>query len=338
MSEQKKDKMSEGIKSEINKQRKEQGQKGIGEYTEAPGGGTPKQDGGGRGAMKGQFEVVDSKEEADAIRAKNPNAKIRYNQPRNEDGQFTYNSANAKPLSTKNSRGYTDLPFLAGVDLTFITKGSTFQYENEKGQLSRIISSIDMTADELATACRVYFKHEGGFLGVVGTAITKKGSTSKVEKTGATGKTGEVDLSKKSQNTQDAVNAASQNKDVAGLQAEDVARKAAFAKHLQKQQNKQAQTSQPVRPSQPTQPRQTVGAGASASQPAQTNQPVQQPTQQSQPAPQTNKVNFSTLQNSAQNMLNQYLASKNGNAGKVNQGVSSQGKQNLMNKWLKKKQ
>ena len=131
---QKKDKMSEGIKAEINKQRHEQGQKGIGEYGEAAGGGTPAKPGQrGRGSMGGDFEVVNSKKEADEIRKDDPDAIIRYNQPRDENGQFTYNSANGKGLSTKNSRGHTKPPFLAGVDLTFIKKGSTFKYTNENG-------------------------------------------------------------------------------------------------------------------------------------------------------------------------------------------------------------
>ena len=256
MAEQKKDKMSEGIKSEINKQRKDQGQKGIGEYTEAPGGGTPAS-GGGRGAMKGQFEVVNSKEEADAIREKNPNAKIRYNQPRNEDGQFTYNSANGKGLSTETSRGHTKPPFLTGVDLTFIKKGSTFQFQ-EGENFKRIISTIDLSAEELVNSCKVYFETEGGFLGVIGTAITKKGSKSKIEKTGAVGKTGEIDLSTKSQTTQKEAEEAASKKDVAGLEAQKKASEEAvskkFAKHLKKQPS---QTVQSVKTTQP------VGVGAS---------------------------------------------------------------------------
>lgn len=211
-----KDKMSEAIKSEINKQRSEQGQKGIGEYNEAPGGGTPVK-GGGRGAMNGDFEVVNSKEEADKIRKEDPDAVIRYNQPRNDDGTFGHNSANGKPLSTKYSRGKKAPAFLNNVDLTFIKKGSTFQYKNEVGKLERVISSIDMTADELKAACTVYFKTEGGFLGVIGTAVTKKGSPNKVEKTGVTGKTGEKDTSEFAQSTQGALDAAAKKKDQAVL-------------------------------------------------------------------------------------------------------------------------
>lgn len=335
-----KDKISESIKSEINKQRHDQGEQGIGEYSEAPGGGTPAS-GGGRGAMKGQFEVVNSKEEAEAIKEKNPNAKIRYNQPRDENGQFTYNSANGKGISTKHSRGYTKPPFLAGVDLTFIKKGSTFQYKDENGKLTRVISSIDMTADELVNACKVYFETEGGFLGVIGTGITKKGSPSKVEKTGVEGKTGETDLTTKSQNTQNAVNQAAQNKDTVGLVKQDAISKANKAKNqFIKNLNKVGSgtgTGTNTGSTNGTKVGAGVGVGANVNtQPTQTNtQNVGTNTQKPQ---QNNTVNLSSLQNSMQNMMQQYLSSKKGDSNKVNQGVSQQGKQNLMNKWLNKKQ
>lgn len=220
---QKKDKMSEGMKAEINKQRKEQGKKSFGEYYEAPGGGTPAE-GGGRGAMKKNFVVADSPEDPIAIEAKNKGQAVRYNQPRDEDGQFTYNSANGKGLSTKYSRGFTEPPFLDGVDLTFIKKGSVLKYEtgekDEEGNpvTRRIISSIDMTREELVNACKVYFKTEGGFLGVIGTAVTKKGASSKQEREAGLGKIGETDISAKSQSTQDEIEAASKNKDETALQ------------------------------------------------------------------------------------------------------------------------
>lgn len=337
-----KDKMSKGIQSEIDRQNKNQGKKTIGEYNEAPGGGTPAK-GGGRGAMKGDFEVVNSKEEADKIREQDPNAKIRYNQPRAEDGTFAHNSANGKPLSTKYSRGKHEPVFLNGVDLTFIKKGSTFQYKNEQGNLERIISSIDMTKDDLISACSVYFKHEGGFLGVIGTAVTKKGAQSKVEKTGVTGKTGDKDVSKMSANTQNDLAAAALNKDQASLDEQTKIRKGpqppsggAVAKP------NTPPSSSAVNPQQAT-----AGAGANANS-NQTQQPVtsgtsasQTPTSQTTQNPGGNNVNLSSLQNVAQDMLKQYLASKNngnngGNAQNVNKGISQQGKTNLMNKWLKK--
>ena len=271
-----KDKMSEGMKAEINKQRKDQGQKGIGEYTEDVGGGTPGT--GGRGGMHGNFVVAEDPEDPIAIEAKEKGQKVRYKQPRDENGQFTYNSANAKGLSTETSRGHTKPPFLAGVDLTFIKEGSTFQYE-ENGDTTRIISSIDMTAEELVNACKVYFKHEGGFLGVIGTAVTKKGSPSKVEKTGALGKTGEVDLSTKAQSTQNAVNAAAQNKDVAGLEAQKKASEEALAKKFAKNLKKSGTGQQQIQTPKINE-NETIGAGVGSLN----NQPkVQTPPQQQKP-------------------------------------------------------
>lgn len=277
----KKDKMSEGMKAEINKQRKEQGQKGIGEYEEAPGGGSPGT--GGRGGMHKNFVVADSPEDPIAIEAKKKGQKVRYNQPRNEDGQFTYNSANSKGLSTETSRGHTKPPFLAGVDLTFIKKGSTFQYE-EDDVTKRIISSIDMTAEELVNACKVYFKTEGGFLGVIGTAITKKGSPSKVEKTGITGKTGETDLSTKSQSTQNAIEEASKKKDVTGLNSQKVSSQNLIGKYLSKKYN------QGVKKQSIPSSNSTVGAGSGATVSNKPVTPVQPKPQQPQKPLNTTKI------------------------------------------------
>ena len=241
------DSMSEGLKAEINKQRKEQGQKGIGEYAENAGGGTPGT--GKRGGMHSDhtsnpetrnFLVFDSPDDPLAQEAKDEGIAVRYDQPRKENGQFTYNSANAKGLSTKTSRGYTDPPFLEGVNLTFITKGSTFKYEKEineyekdengnvvadekgnpvhKTKTKRVISTIDMTSQQLVNSCKVYFKTEGGFLGVIGTGITKKGRQSKQEEQAELGKTGETDLSTKSQSTQQEAQQAEQNKKTSDLE------------------------------------------------------------------------------------------------------------------------
>lgn len=246
----KKDKMSEGMKAEINKQRKEQGQKGIGEYEEAPGGGSPGT--GGRGGMHKNFVVADSPEDPVAIEAKKKGQKVRYNQPRNEDGQFTYNSANAKGLSTKNSRGHTDPPFLAGVDLTFIKKGNVLKYEREDGKLRRVISTIDMTPQELVNACKVYFKTEGGFLGVIGTGITKKGASSKQERETKEGIAGQTDLSTKSESTQKEAQEASENK-----KTEDLARQKELSRFMALLKKKDPEAQIGTRS-------ETVGAGAGA--------------------------------------------------------------------------
>ena len=285
-----KDKMSEGMKAEINKQRHEQKQKGIGEYEENTGGGTPGT--GGRGGMHKNFVVAEDPEDPIAIEAKEKGQKVRYKQPRDENGQFTYNSANAKGLSTKTSRGHTKPPFLAGVDLTFIKKGSTFQYE-ENGDTTRIISSIDMTAEELVNSCKVYFKHEGGFLGVIGTAVTKKGSPSKIEKTGVLGKTGEVDLGAKAQSTQNAVNAASQNKDVAGLEAQKKASEEASAANLKAKYNKGAEKVFAKKKQQTVPSSSTVGVGSgmgTSNKPVTPVQPKPQTPQQPQKPLNTTKI------------------------------------------------
>ena len=139
----------------------------IGTYQEAPGGGTPAS-GGGRGAMKKNFKVVDSKEEADAIRKNDPDAKIRYNQPRDEDGQFTYNSANAKELVYGPSRGYTVPPFLRGVKLTYVEKGSTLKVKDPEDmrRMTYLLSTINMSPEDIIMKCREYVKEEKGFLGM----------------------------------------------------------------------------------------------------------------------------------------------------------------------------
>lgn len=188
----------------------------IGTYQEAPGGGTPSK-GGGRGAMKKDFKVVDSKEEADAIRRSNPDAKIRYNQPRDEDGQFTYNSSNAKELVYGPSRGYTVPPFLRGVELTFVEKGSTLKVKDPKDmrKWTTMLSTINMSPEDMMIKCREYIKSEGGFLGMgEGSAVAKKGRKSeaeKAQKTEGVVKQDKKDVNKLSQSTQDEIVAA-QNK------------------------------------------------------------------------------------------------------------------------------
>lgn len=135
-------------------QKKNDGEKSstaIGTYNEAPGGGTPKS-GGGRGAMKKDFVVVDSKEEADAIKADNPKAKIRYNQPRDAEGKFTYNSANNKPLVDGPSRGETIPPFLIGSKLLYaIKKDSKVSHEGKV-----YWTGLDMSYDEFIRECQEF--------------------------------------------------------------------------------------------------------------------------------------------------------------------------------------
>lgn len=211
-----KDKMTKAIDAEIQKQ----GGKARGTYGENAGGGTPGT--GGRGGMHSDgsskaetrdFIVADSKDDPVAQKAKDAGIPVRYAQPRDENGQFTYNSANNRGLSTKYSRGHTLPPFLKGVDLTFIKKGSEFQYTDENGKLVRVIASIDMTPEEFKNACKKYLETEGGFAAIVGTAITKHGAPSKTAKTGIEGKVGDLDVSKLRESTQEKLDNASQLKD-----------------------------------------------------------------------------------------------------------------------------
>lgn len=211
-----KDKMTKAIDAEAQKQ----GAKARGTYTENAGGGTPGT--GGRGGMHSDgtskaetrdFILADSKDDPVAQEAKDAGIPVRYAQPRDENGQFTYNSANNRGLSTKYSRGHTLPPFLQGVNLTFIKKGSEFQYTDADGKIKRVISSIDMTPEELISACKKYLETEGGFAAIVGTAITKKGAPSKAAKQIPSGKLGDLDVSTLAQSTQDNLSKVSQNKD-----------------------------------------------------------------------------------------------------------------------------
>ena len=212
-----KDKMAKAIDAEIEKQ----GGNTRGTYGENAGGGTPGT--GKRGGMHSDkkssnkesrdFIVADSPEDPIAIQAKEQGIPVRYSQPRDEDGQFTYNSANNRKLSTNYSRGHTLPPFLQGVYLTFIKKGSEFQYTDENGKLVRVISSIDMTPEELANTCKKYLETEGGFAAIVGTAITKHGRPSNAAKSIPEGKIKDLDVTTLAQSTQDNLNRVSQNKD-----------------------------------------------------------------------------------------------------------------------------
>lgn len=150
---------------------KKQAQK-IGTYQEAPGGGTAV-DGGGRGAMKKNFKVVNSKEEADAIREENPKAVIRYNQPRDEDGRFTYNSANGKPIQEDKSRGVTVPPFLRGAKMVFATKKRGIVSEGTTWNFN-----INMTAGELTSKFQDIFRAKNA----ADSVERKKGRKSNVEK------------------------------------------------------------------------------------------------------------------------------------------------------------
>lgn len=133
----------------------------IGTYDEAPGGGTP--------LAKG--EKAPSDEWVAAHRKM---------QPRDENGQFTYNAANAKPLEYGPSRGKTLPPFLEGVKLTYaINKKSVFIGEDDK----RYLAGVEMTRAEIIDNFKNWKEKEGGFRGLEKEVTVKTGRKSKVEVT-----------------------------------------------------------------------------------------------------------------------------------------------------------
>lgn len=164
---------SKGILGEASKK--------IGNYTESTGGGTP---------LKKGEKLVD-----------HPEAK-RVMQPRDEDGQFTYNSVNGKELKYGPSRGTTVPPFLRGIKLTYCAPGTKLKVEGEDGIKIKIMT-IDMSVEEIVNACKEYIESEGGFAGMgEGSSITKKGRKSKEEKEAKAGQIGSVDPKSLSAGTQ----------------------------------------------------------------------------------------------------------------------------------------
>lgn len=129
----------------------------IGTYKESTGGGTP---------LKKGEKLKD-----------HPEAK-RVQQPRDEDGQFTYNSANAKPLKYGPSRGTTIPPFLKGVELTYAIKKDTVINYNGLTHLA----GIDMTANEFIEAFKEYDQEKGFGKLMEETVSRKRGRKSGLEK------------------------------------------------------------------------------------------------------------------------------------------------------------
>lgn len=153
----------------------------IGTYQEATGGGTPLKKG----------EKLKDHPEAERVM-----------QPRDENGQFTYNSVNGKGLKYGPSRGTTVPPFLRGIELTFCQPGTKLKLEGEGGMKIKIMT-IDMTVEEIVHRCKEYIESEEGFAGMgEGSSITKKGRKSKEEKEAKAGQAGYVDPKTLSQGTQ----------------------------------------------------------------------------------------------------------------------------------------
>lgn len=153
----------------------------IGNYTESTGGGTP---------LKKGEKLKD-----------HPEAK-RVMQPRDEDGQFTYNSVNGKGLKYGPSRGTTVPPFLRGVKLTFCEPGTKLKIDGDDGIKIKIMT-IDMSVEEIVSRCKEYIESEEGFAGMgEGSSITKKGRKSKEEIEAKAGQVGTVDPKTLRQGTQ----------------------------------------------------------------------------------------------------------------------------------------
>lgn len=160
----------------------------IGTYKESYGGGTP--------LLRG--EKAPSKEWVKENRSL---------QPRDELGRFTYNSANAKPLSTKTSRGTTTPPFLIGKQLYAIKNRDVLKAYSEEDMKKHeyVISTIDRSEAQLVESCKVYVDEYHGFSGMSENAqVKKKGRHSDKEKRSGEGKVegGRFAIKKASKSTQ----------------------------------------------------------------------------------------------------------------------------------------
>lgn len=139
------------------------GEAKIGEYQEAPGGGTP--------LPKGV------KAPSKAWVAAN-----RTMQPRDSQGQFTYNSANRKELKYGPSRGTTVPPFLIGFKITFAKssgKGALVDLDGKKYTLPDKYK----TKEDFIKACQQYKEGNQDFEGFGNLGDIAKGKGGKTGQT-----------------------------------------------------------------------------------------------------------------------------------------------------------
>lgn len=127
----------------------------IGTFKESTGGGTP---------LKKGEKLKD-----------HPEAK-RVQQPRDENGQFTYNAANAKPLKYGPSRGDTIPPYLQGVDLSAIVKKTNAVVYNGLTYLA----GMKMSAQQILNKFKEW--NSGNFKGMNKDLDRKKGRKTNLEK------------------------------------------------------------------------------------------------------------------------------------------------------------
>lgn len=99
----------------------------------------------------------------------------RVKQPRDAEGKFTYNSANAKELKYGPSRGITTPPFLLGLKMPNVIKKGTATVIDGK---TYVIQS-DMTLDEFIDKCKDKLEMDKFAKEIIG---RKKGRKSEAEK------------------------------------------------------------------------------------------------------------------------------------------------------------
>lgn len=130
----------------------------IGQFEEAAGGGTP--------MRRGQKidHVAETTKEADEYRAEHPGAIVRVKQPRDTDGQFTYNSANKRELEYGPSRGKTTPPFLTGFKVTFAKKSGKGAVITPDNKMFKMPDSIK-SKDDFERAYMEYRKESDKFMG-----------------------------------------------------------------------------------------------------------------------------------------------------------------------------
>lgn len=131
----------------------------IGQFEEAAGGGTP--------MTRGQKidHVAETPKEADEYRAEHPGAIVRVKQPRDTDGQFTYNSANKRELEYGPSRGKITPPFLTGFKVTFAKKSGKGAVVTPDNKMFKMPDSIK-SKDDFERAYMEYRKEGDKFMGL----------------------------------------------------------------------------------------------------------------------------------------------------------------------------
>lgn len=157
----------------------------IGDFAEYPGGGTP--------LKKGEhYEKAETVEEAKQIRAENPDAKVRVMQPRDEEGHFTYNSANRRELEYGPSRGKTVPPFMKDWEISFSKKSGKGTFISDTGKKYIMPESIKSENDFINMFKQFQDDENGGKFGEFGESDTTKGKGGKTPKETITIKAGSL--------------------------------------------------------------------------------------------------------------------------------------------------